>query len=93
MRAMSSGSMAAWRSASELPDRDDGAPDWQTIRKSQHTSRKNIQCACGDWMPPGTRYGQEIALEDGKFVVLRHCLPGQCHAIGERRRSPDDREW
>lgn len=72
---MSSDSLASWRAAAEIPDREDCLPDWLTIRQSQHTARKPIQCACGDWMPAGTRYDQVVALADGKFTVLRHCLP------------------
>lgn len=93
MRMMPSGSMAAWRAASEVPDRDDVAPDWRVIRHSQHVACKAIQCACGAWMPPGTEYEQVIALEDRKFVILRHCRPTDCAAVRESQPDPEDWQW
>jgi len=92
---MQSGSFWAFREAAEIPDRDDGAPDWRLLSEKVSTRRKGpILCTfCNDPINVGDRYRTVSAMEDGRFVLIQQHTPS-CprFAIKDRAEAADQFE-
>jgi hypothetical protein len=90
---MQSGSYWAYRSAAELPDYEQEAPDWKGLWDKQHVARRPHECsACGDEIAPGTKYRSIGGLMDGLFETSKFHL-GQCPRFAEREKAELARQF
>lgn len=84
---MQSGSFWAYREAAEIPDRDDSAPHWRMLSSRTHMrGPKPILCdTCNLQIAGGHLYRCVTALEDGKFVMIRHHVRCPDRAFAKER--------
>lgn len=69
---MQSGSYWAYRSAAELPDYEQEAPDWRGLWDKKPVARRPHLCSCcGGEIPTGTRYRSVGGLMDGVFEASK----------------------
>ena len=73
------------------PDEHDSR-DWRVIRESEHTARKVSYCSDGYPIQVGARYRQTVCFMDGKFTILKYCVPaGKCRECREKQEAAEEK--